>query len=418
MFHPRSDSEQKSPLKIFYLIVDKGISPHGTKGASAHVRELSSAMVEIGLDVVVVARNVEGPETISDRIRVIPIGAQDRENALVSAVPDASGELTSLLQNSDVYRALMNLVQKERPDAILERLSLFSFAGLAASKNSRIPYLLEVNAPLSQEAATYRSLILRETAEVLERAALRGANVVLPVSTTLRDWTIAAGVAPQKAELLPNGVDTKRFDPSAAVQIRSKLGFEGTAHVLGFVGGMRPWHGLALMSKAFEIIAARDTAARLLVVGDGPGRENLEDWRRKSGLSDRVVIVGHVSHAEVPDFLATMDVVLVPYEDIPGFYFSPLKVLESMAMGRPIVASSVGDIPGLLLEGRAGLLVQPGCADALASAAERLLSDPKLSSELGKTARECAVNHHDWRHVARKIEDSVRRVKRETEGSR
>ena len=124
--------------------------------------------------------------------------------------------------------------------------------------------------------------------------------------------------------------------------------------------------------------------------------------------------MGLVPQAQVPDLLATMDVVLVPYEDIPGFYFSPLKVLESMSMGRPTVAAAIGDIPGIILGERTGLLVPPGDAQALAAAAERLLKEPQLATQLGDAAREQAVRYHDWRGVAQSIAERARAAREAT----
>lgn len=398
-------------MKILYVILDAGIPLHGAKGASAHVRALAAALAEIGHDITVVARNTGGPEPLlPDNIRVISISPEDSIQALASRSHKSSNELSALFQNSDDYRAIINLVQKERPDAILERLSLFSLAPLAVSKSLGLPFLLEVNAPLSDEAATYRGLGLYDTARLVERIIIRGADVVLPVSTALRDWVVSEGAAAERVHVLPNGVDTRRFDPMRAKERRKDFGFEG-AHVFGFIGGLRPWHGLRLLMLAFDLIAARDSAARLLVVGDGPGREDLERWRTGSPSGDRVAIVGHVPQSDVPDFLATMDIVFVPYENTSNFYFSPLKVLESMSMGRPIVAASIGDIPQLLMEGRAGEIVSPGDAEALATAAESLIKNPDLAAKMGEEARKFAVSYHDWRGVARKVEECVRAVK-------
>ena len=390
-------------MKILYVNLDAGIPLLGAKGASAHVRSLVVALTEIGHDVTVLARNTGGPEPIlPDNIRVVSITPDNSVQALASLSRESSNELSALFQNSDDYHALLNVVQRERPDAILERLSLFSLAPLAVSRSLGIPFLLEVDAPLSDEAATYRGLGLHETARFVERIVIRGADVVLPVSTALRDWAVWEGAAVERIHILPNGVDTRRFDPALAKERRNELGLENT-HVLGFVGGLRPWHGLRLLTEAFDLIAARDSSARLLIVGDGPGREYLERWRHESASGDRVEIIGHVPHADVRDFLATMDVVLVPYENTPNFYFSPLKVLESMSMGRPIVAAAIGDIPELLMEGKAGGIVRPGDSEALATAAESLLRNPDLAVKLGETAREYALSHHDWRNVASKI---------------
>jgi glycosyltransferase involved in cell wall biosynthesis len=389
-------------VKIVYLVLDTGIPVRGSKGASAHVRALSEALAEIGQEITVVAADIEGSEHLAKEVQLVPIPPSDAVEALVSTSPERKRELRSLFTNIDAYRSLTNLIRTIQPDVVLERLSLFSITGLAAARTSKIPYLLEVDAPLSDEAAQYRGLELQETARLFERTLVSEADAVLPVSTALRDWAVSHGATSQRVHVIPNGVNTRQFDPALAKDRRKELGLEG-AEVVGFVGGFRPWHGINLIMKAFSLLAEKNRDARLLMVGDGPARASVEDWRKKDALTDRVVVTGHVPHTEVPGFLATMDVVLAPYENIPNFYFSPLKILESMAMGRPTVASAAGDIPELMMDGKAGILVPPGNAEALAASAERLLHDTKLAAELGGAARECAVSYHDWKSVAATI---------------
>lgn len=398
-------------MKILYSILDSGIQLLGSKGASAHVRSLAKALNQVGNDVLVASRSIGGSEPpLPKEIRVVNIPADETSKSLGNMFPRSSNELTALFQNPDDYDALTKLVQKERPEAILERLSLFSIAPLAVSKRFGIPFLLEVDAPISDEAATFRGLGLYDTARFIEREVLLSADAVFPVSTALSNWLIREGVEPRRIQLLSNGVDTGHFDPTLAKDRRDVLGFQND-HVMGFVGGLRPWHGLRLLTEIFELVAEQDPKAKLLVVGDGPGRENLEQWRSTSKVGDRARFVGHVSHSDVRDYLATMDVVLVPYEVNSNFYFSPLKLLEAMSMGRPTVASAVGDIPSLLGDASAGIIVPPGDAEAFALAARRLLEDQNLSSKIGKAARNAALRFHDWRDVARSIEAGVRAIR-------
>ncbi len=389
-------------MKILYLVPDTGIPVRGSKGASAHVRALSEALAEIGQEITVAATDIGGSEPIAKEVQLVSISSSDSVEALASTSLAHKRELRSLFRNVDAHQSLTKLIQSIQPDVILERLSLFSIAGLAVANASKIPYLLEVDAPLSQEAAQYRGLELQETARLFERTLVSMADAVLPVSTALRDWAVSQGASSQRVHIIPNGVNTRQFDPALAKDKRKELGLEG-AEVVGFVGGFRPWHGINLIMKAFNLLVERNQDARLLLVGDGPARASVDDWLKRDSLADRVLVTGHVPHTQVPDFLATIDVVLAPYEDIPNFYFSPLKILESMAMGRPTVASAAGDIPELMMGGKAGILVPPGDANALATSAERLLRDTKLAAELGEAARECAVNYHDWQSVAARI---------------
>ncbi len=393
-------------MKILYVVLDAGIPLRGVKGASVHVRALAGALAETGHNVTIITRNIEGSEPLPPGVNVVKLSTGNATE-LASVYPEARSELLNIFLNTEAYRAITELISAEQPNAVLERLSLFSIAALAASRKADVPYLLEVDAPLADEAATHRRLQLYETAHVFERALVCGADIVLPVSTTLRDWTLELGATLERVHVLANGVDIRLFDPLHTKDRRQELGFED-AYILGFVGGLRPWHGVNLLMETFDLLAARNPQIRLIVVGDGPARENLERWRRKNGLSERVMLMGRVPQAEVPGLLSTMDVVLAPYEDLQGFYFSPLKVLESMAMGRPTVAAAIGDIPNLIKDGNNGILVPPGDAQALAKAVERLLDEPEFAAHIGKAARESVVRDHDWLCVARRVTEWVR----------
>src|SRR5262249_1694708 len=117
--------------------------------------------------------------------------------------------------------------------------------------------------------------------------------------------------------------------------------------------------------------APRVPGLRVLIVGDGPGRADLQALARELGMSERVRFLGAVPHAEVADYLAACDLLCAPYEPVDAFYFSPLKLAEYLAVGRPVVASAVGEIPRSI-DGRSDVtLVPPGDAESLSRAIVR-----------------------------------------------
>src|SRR6266571_1945797 len=177
-------------MKILYLVLDAGIPVHGPKGASGHVRAICESLADIGHDVEVVARDVGGDEGLKNDVHVVPLPSDDSAEALASVSGETRKELRDLFQNTSAYTFLVDVAKSTGPDFILERLSLFSLAGLAAARSTKTPYFLEVDAPLVEEASLYRGLTLGETARAIERAVVRGADLVFPVSTTLREWAV------------------------------------------------------------------------------------------------------------------------------------------------------------------------------------------------------------------------------------
>lgn len=147
---------------------------------------------------------------------------------------------------------------------------------------------------------------------------------------------------------------------------------------------------------------------RVLVDREGADRVAREAFSRAAavhGISDRVEMTGAVDPSEVPRLLHRMHVAVAPYPPLEEFYFSPLKVYEYLAAGLPVVATSVGELPRALENGRLGVLVPPGEPDALARALTGLREDPGTRDRLGRAGRRAAVHRHDWsRVVARTLE--------------
>jgi glycosyltransferase involved in cell wall biosynthesis len=224
------------------------------------------------------------------------------------------------------------------------------------------------------------------------------------VSILLRDhWRRLAG-GPDTVALLPNAADTERLrpDPWAGAAVRRRLGI-GPEIVIGFIGSMRPWHGADLLLRAGAVVAARDTRVRFLLVGDGPMRARLQALARELGLSSSTVFTGHVPMDDVGAHIAAMDIAAAPYPPLPQFHFSPLKLFECMAVGKPVVASAFPDIRAVVADGVDGILVAPGNVPALADALSRLAADEELRLRLGRAARETVVLRHTWRANAEAI---------------
>jgi glycosyltransferase involved in cell wall biosynthesis len=145
-------------------------------------------------------------------------------------------------------------------------------------------------------------------------------------------------------------------------------------------------------------------SASLLVVGDGPEREAVEATVEAAAVGDRVRLVGKVPHAEVPSYLRAMDIGVAPFERQASFYFSPLKVVEYLAAGLPVVATSQGELPELI--GPAGVTVAPGSHAELAAALQRLVADDALRASLSRLAPR-QVAERGWDRVAEQLETAL-----------
>jgi glycosyltransferase involved in cell wall biosynthesis len=284
-------------------------------------------------------------------------------------------------------------------DLVYERYSLWGWAGMHYAQETRTPGILEVNAPLIEEQRRHRTLVHADEAERIAGRAFTSASAVVTVSRPVADYVKWQGAAERRVQVVPNGVDPGRFPDG----LKPSLPASDGVFTVGFVGSMKPWHGLPVLVEAFARLHQESDAVRLLVVGAGTESDSVAEDVHQRGVGKAVEVTGAVSPGEIPALLASMDVGTAPYTSGDGFYFSPLKVYEYMAAGLPVVASDIGTLLDVVVDGETGLLCRAGDAGELAAALNRLRLDPALRRRLGIAGRAKARREHTWDTVARRI---------------
>jgi glycosyltransferase involved in cell wall biosynthesis len=406
-------------MRILYLCSDSGIPVLGRKGASIHVREMVGALTRAGHQVVLAAPVLnkspwEQPAEVAANVLHLPpaasaqAAAQHVRDFIQQLGLDGSlpGELRRILYSQQLESELMRRFDTDPPDFIYERAALYGTAGAVVAEALGVPRLVELNAPLAIEQNAYRGNGLGDLGAKAEQWALARADAVLAVSSALRDHVVDLGVDPAKVHVVPNGVNPALFHPAPQdPTLRDRLGL-GEEPVLGFVGGLRPWHGTELLPDVLARVAARHPDVRLVIAGNGPLRAELQRSLNERGVAGRVVFTGAVAHAEVPALIRQFDVALAPYPALDHpFYFSPLKLFEYMACGVPVVAANCGQIAEVIRDGQTGLLHPPGDLDALADACDGLLRNPKRRLLLGQSAAEFVRANYTWdRNASRAVE--------------
>lgn len=219
--------------------------------------------------------------------------------------------------------------------------------------------------------------------EALSRFVIRKADTVRVVSRDIARNVIASGVEPDRVALVPSRCDTELFDPdrwkTAGSVMRKSLPGDPTHPIVGFAGTLNASKGLDVLVAAVTMLA-KHRPIRVALAGDGPLRNDVEE-AVVSGSP--ITLLGQLPAADVPRFLAAIDVLAVPSYD-EGL---PRVVLEAMAMQVPVVASNIGGIPEAVEQDSTGILVPVADAEALASALRRVLDDDELASRLGEAAR-------------------------------
>ncbi|MEJ6392003.1 glycosyltransferase family 4 protein [Gymnodinialimonas sp. 2305UL16-5] len=379
-------------MRIAYVSADPGIPVWGSKGASIHVQEMLRALTRAGHDLTVLTPRAEGtpPKDLED-VEVLALPTAPK------GAPEARARM--LLSANDAMRSLLDDLV---PDLIYERHALYAFAAMEWAIEAGIPSVLEVNAPLLSEQATHRTLALPDDAEMGVRRAMRAASLTTAVTEPVAVHARAMGAT--DVVVIPNAVDPDRFPTAAPLAAQP--------FTVGFLGSLKPWHGLPTLVDAFAQLRTHRPDARLLVIGDGPERGAIQEALTRVGADEAAEFTGLLPASAVPAALARLDVGTAPYGAAPDFYFSPLKIYEYMAAGLPVVASDAGHLRKIVTHDATGLIVPPDDAGALATELLRLAGDLSLGRRLGAAGRAEVLAHNTWAGTAARILDHIREKRR------
>lgn len=380
-------------MKILYCAL--AIDMSGSHGGATHVREVANGLAALGHEVWVIVRG-----TAANR-------HHERLNARVTrltAPPKLAWMATPRVRK---------IVNDWQPDIIFERFYTFAGGGMLAAHARAIPAILEVNAPVFDPPGSAKDRVDRCIGGAMRRWATRQCRwadaIVTPLATT-----VPAAVR-DKVVPLQWGANVRHFDPAqylrtgaAARTLRQRYGIPPDAPVVGFVGSFRAWHGAAEAIRAFDRVRAQIPDAFLLLIGDGPERQTLERAVRDTPQPG-IVFTGAVLYDEVPLHLALCDVAVAPF--VPslhaplrsfGFYWSPLKVFEAMAMAVPVVTTAVEPLTAIVCG--AGITVPERETDALASAIVDLFRDPERRAIMGAIGRARVVAEWSWEAHCRQLD--------------
>jgi glycosyltransferase involved in cell wall biosynthesis len=281
----------------------------------------------------------------------------------------------TLLAPSDLRRVRRH-VAAAAPDVLHTHLGYADLMGGVAARSLGLPSVATVH--VMQRSPEVRE---RVKDELMALARRRCAARVICVSEAAREWYLATRWdRPEHVVVVPNGVAARPAEPGDRERLRSALGLGATDVVVTMLGVLRRSKGHDVAVAATAALRRQFPTLRLVIVGDGPGRDEVA--RLAAGLQGAAVLTGH--RDDVPAVLAASDALLHPTAR-DAF---PSALLEAMAAGLPIVATAVGGIPEIVVDGETGLLVpRRAGADGVESALARLLGDPALRKRMGLAGR-------------------------------
>ncbi len=331
-----------------------------------------------------------------DRARFTPIviSAKGR-GPLGTVIRDAGIELVELeLGPSMLSRDFLRCVREATAALRAHRVTIIQYfewrAGLIALLAARRVGGCRVVA--ARRSVPKERGLQRMLAELVVRAADR----VIVNAELLRP----GGRVGERTDVIPSGVDTDRFRPSAQRSAaKARLGFASSRVVIGTVGRLEPRKGTATLLAAFAGLRAEGRHdAALVVVGDGPLRTDLGRDAERLGVATDVLFLG--DRADVREVLESLDLFVLPSRT-EGMSNA---LLEAMAMALPVVATAVGGTPEVIADGRSGLLVPADDPTAMTSALRRLLDEPALAARVAAAARQTVEERYGARSMVRGLE--------------
>jgi len=357
-------------------------------GVAAHVYELAKAICEAGHQATVVtnvqdgANLQEGPPRVlrvSERLRWLPLGRGRRAQFVINLLRPMLGELRDCdvvhFHTVDPLSRTLSVIWRSQPQIATNHTSLF--VSDAGDPRRVMPW----------------------------QQFLRRMDGVIAPSAELASLTAAVTQKAEPVRYIPNGVDASKFHPQVSgSDFRDRYAIRSDEALVLCPRRLVKKNGCTFLARATPAITKAEQSARVLFVGNGPERPNIEAELDAAGCLDRAVFTGNIPNGEMPAVYAAADVVVVP----SLIEATSISALEAMATARAVVATRVGGLPALVEHGRTGYLVEPGDESGLAAAICELLADRSRRARMGQLARNRVLREFTWDRIAALTVDAYR----------
>lgn len=367
-------------------------------GIERHVYFLTKALAEEGLDVKIYTSNVY--HGYKNRWFVPSTTYANRE--IINGV--------QVLRSTPIWLPLRNPLMpdlffqlfRERPDIIHTHDYFFNTTNVAClcSMIKKSPLVLTYHTTDIQ----FRSFGVDFVRQLYDRSAgsllLRNSRKIITVNSIIHKRLVAQGVNPNKIVTIPNGISFDEFELDMSEYNKSayrhKLGVADDESMILFVGRLIEWKGVEYLIRALSLIKKDIPSIKLVIVGEGPIRNELMELTRKIGVTKSVVFVGQIPHAQIPKVIHSADVCV-----LPSIHDGQRILLEFMACKKPVVATSVGSIPEIITS-QSGVLVEPKSEASLAEGLLRVLTDNRFSCQIATRAKEYVKRKFDLKQMVKK----------------
>ncbi len=415
----KSETISSSGTRVIYHASQS--MPHTSSGYAIRTHGLTSSLNSKGYDVDVYLRNgypLDRTDFKGDKVNA----TEEIENVSYY-FSHQNPQDASLINYQEIYNfnslkkyeemaisRLISLGKEVRPLAIHSASNfVVGLAGAKAAKALGIPSIYEIRGfwhlTQSTKRERYVSSDHYKLSERFEIETAKESDYVFTITQALKDILVENGVEEGKISVLPNAVDSSKFNIAPKdKKLESELGFEGKV-VIGYIGSFVEYEGLDLLLEACSILKEKHgDIFRLLLVGDGDIMQLLRRTARFLQLEDQVVFTGRIPHDDVQRYYSLIDIAPLPRKGLRVCELvSPLKPFEAMGAGKVLITSSVQALAEIVQDGVTGMVFEKDDSNDLATKLETAILDEELRKNIGENANKWVIENHSWDVISQRV---------------
>ena len=359
-------------------------------GSNTHIVELAKNLSEIVDVTFIVRKSTDNMHTNLDTVNV----------PVLNMFPFTAISHQLMLLFYLFYYSIV-----EKPDIIYARQDGLSFSLPLIKMVFRKPYIVEINGLIIDESKMLKSPgFTRKILYLSENINYKLANKIVAVTKGIKDGIVEQfNVDPQKIHVISNGANIDLFKPLDQNKCKLELELDPSINYVCFVGNLAIWQGVEYLIQAAPLILSKCPNVNFLIVGDGIMKDKLIQLATNSGYFDKFLFTGSIPYEDVPIYINCSDVCVLPKKPIKSGY-SPLKLYEYMACGKPIVATNTDGFE-ILEKSNAGILIDPTQNKVFSDAVVHLLKSKELRYQMGLNGHNCIVANHSWAAVSDQIKN-------------
>lgn len=308
-------------------------------------------------------------------------------------------EVPLLYYNYKSEKELLKIIDKEQPDLIYHFQAFFNYKIKNIKDKTGIPVFMQLEGILQWVKSNWGKTYFPDLLKKMEIESWRGVDEFFTVSNFVKNQLHNFGIDNNRINVITSKADTEHFRPDInGDEIRKKYNLTGT--IITFLGTFGKWHGIEFLIDAAPKIFALIPDAKIMLIGDGELRGKIDEKIDKLKIRDRIIMCGLVDLTDVPKYLAASDILVSPC--IPNekgeFINSPVKIFEYLAMGKPLVASDIGQQKEIIKDRENGLLFKTFDENEFVEKIIELKNNKELQTKLSINARQDAITNYDWKN--------------------